>query len=205
MPEGKPPNPYVMAVATAFLTAIVTLTGSYFTSRTQMKQVVTQYQLNMRLAAYGSFLDKVDRAHSPVLSKILNIGTMDQNVATDTEIQELEDILGELIQQNAIPDLYWQLNSDLKIVRLSGSLHIQELSEDLLKVLVGRYSEIDILKYPISMQEYYREVVGSRTEVIDFGLEKRLSDSVRISIFLVGRFFDHLVNAMHEELKGIKE
>jgi hypothetical protein len=158
MLDRKGPNPYLMAVLTAFLTAIVTLTGNYFTSRAQMSQFLAQNQLNMRRSAYSSLLEKLDRVHSPVLSTILNVGSMDHHVSTDMEIQELEEILYEIRQKNKLTDLYWQLNSDLKIVRLNGSQQIQDLSDDLLKVLALRYDQINISKYPKSLQDFYKEI-----------------------------------------------
>lgn len=150
-----------MAVVTAVLAALSALAGTYFTARTQMEQFFVEHQLNMRRSAYTAFLERVSRVNSPVLGAILNIGSMDQNVATDSEIQELENILHQLLREKKIPDLYWELNSDLKIIRLNGSDKVRDISEDILRVLALRHSEIDILKYPRSVQDYYALLLQS--------------------------------------------
>src|SRR6266511_784391 len=190
LPHQASPNPYVMAVLTAFLAGIVALAGSYFTARAQMKRFFVEHQLNMRRSAYTAFLERVDRVHSPVLSVILNIGSMDRNIGTDSEIQELEDTLHQLLRERKIADLYWQLNSDLKVIRLNGSQQVRELSEDLLKVLAQKYHEIDILRDPRPVQEYYALVIEHHKKSGAYGWEERLTEEERISVLLAARLFD---------------
>ncbi len=125
----KQPNPYVMAVFTAVLAGAFSVLGTYFTAQFQAKHAIAQKQLEYRAQSYAAFLEKIDRSRSPEIGQLLSIGSLAERVATDSEIQNLEDQLAVLLRKAPIQDLYWKLNNDLNLVRLHGSDRVRRVCD----------------------------------------------------------------------------
>jgi hypothetical protein len=190
-----------MAVFTAVLAGIFSVVGSYFTTQIQTKYAIVQKQLEYRAQSYLGFLEKVDRSRSPVLSQILNIGSLAERVATDSEIQNLEDHLADIFKKADIQDIYWQLNSDLNVLRLHGSTRVRRMCDDILKALSLRDFEIDWSSYSAEVSQFYAKWRDAQRNGIPYGWEPKISDNERLMVVVIGKLFDLLIGELRNELQ----
>jgi hypothetical protein len=196
----KQQNPYAMVVFTAVLAGIFSIVGSYFTTQIQTKYAIVQKQLEYRAQAYSGFLEKIDRSRSPVLSQILSIGSLTERVATDSEIQDLEDRLADIFKKTDIQDLYWQLNSDLNVLRLHGSTRVRRMCDDILKALSLKDSEIDWSFYSAEASQFYTEWRDAQKQGLSY-TEPKISDDERLMIVVLGKLFELLIDELRHELQ----
>jgi len=197
----KQPNPYVIAVFTAVLAGAFSVLGTYFTAQFQAKYAIAQKQLEYRAQSYAAFLEKIDRSRSPEIGQLLSIGSLAERVATDSEIQTLEDQLAVLLRKAPIQDLYWKLNSDLNLVRLHGSNRVRRVCDDILKALALREFEIDWSVYPRDVSQLREKWAGIQKEGITYGWQPRISNDKRLMIIVVGKLFELLVTELRNELQ----
>jgi hypothetical protein len=106
MSTHQQPNPYVMAVFTAVVAAMLSVVGSSYASRAQLRQALMQKELDLRREVYLAFLAKVDRRSGPLMSEILGIGSLADRVTTDGSVQALEDRLDALLKGRQPQTLY---------------------------------------------------------------------------------------------------
>ena len=85
------PNPYVLAVLTALLAGFFSIAGGWYISNRQIDALILEERLVARRQAYQIFVENVSWRSSPELSQLLHLGALVDRVATDGEIQELED------------------------------------------------------------------------------------------------------------------
>ena len=197
----KQQNPYAMAVFTAVLAGIFSIVGSYFTTQIQTRYAIVQKQLEYRAQAYSGFLEKIDRSRSPVLSQILTIGSLVGRVAADSEVQNLEDRLADIFKKADIQDLYWQLNSDLNVLRLHGSRRVRRVCDDILKALSLQDSEIDWSLYSAETSQFYREWRDTQKQRLSYGWEPKIADDERLMIIVIGKLFELLIDELRHELQ----
>jgi hypothetical protein len=197
----KQQNPYAMAVFTAVLAGIFSIAGSYFTTQLQTRSAIVQKQLEYRAQAYSGFLEKIDRSRSPVLSQLLSIGSLAERVVTDSEVQSLEDRLADIFKQSDIQDLYWQLNSDLNILRLHGSTRVRRMCEDILKALSLQDSEIDWSFYSAEASLFYTKWRDAQKQGQPYGWKPKISKDERLMIVVVGKLFELLIDELRHELQ----
>lgn len=197
----KQQNPYAMAAFTAVLAGIFSVVGSYFTTQIHTKYHIVQKQLEYREQAYLVFLEKIDRSRFPVLSQILNTGSLAERVATDSEIQNLEDRMADIFKKADIQDIYWQLNSDLNVLRLHGSTSVRRMCDDILKTLSLRDFEIDWTFYSAEASQFYAKWRDAESKGIPYGWEPKISDDERLMIVVIGKLFDLLIGELRNELQ----
>lgn len=94
-------HPYVLAMFTAVLSAVLSVTGFYFTSKIQAAAAIEQKRFEYRSEAYNAFIKSVDAKNSPTIAQLLNLGKIAEHMATDSEIQKFEGRLAELSKENA--------------------------------------------------------------------------------------------------------
>jgi|SRR5947208_3985272 hypothetical protein len=90
--------------------------GAYVIAKIQARHARAAKALEYRAQAYAGFLQKLDRERSPLVNRLLNIGSLADRVATDGEIQALEDRIADLLKQLDPQEAYWQLNSDFNLL-----------------------------------------------------------------------------------------
>jgi hypothetical protein len=201
-PKSRTPNPYAIAVLTAVLAGLFAVIGGYFTSAFQARHAIAQKQLEYRVTAYSSFLDKTNLNNAPAISQILNIGQMADHVATDGEIQAFEDRIADLLKKQDAHDLYLQLNADLNLLRLHGSGRVQKTCEDLLKALMLRDFEIDWKSYPPDVAEYHDKWKAAQEKGIAYGWEERVSPEERLMVITMAKLTQVLIQQLREGIHG---
>lgn len=196
------PNPYLMAVFTAFLAGLFSIVGSYYTGKFQAERAMTQKQMDYRISAYGAFLERTDRAGEPVISQLLNVGSIAEHLATDSEIQAFEDKIAHLLRSHDIQDIYWQLNTDLNMLRLHGSKRVAEISDDLLKALLLRDSEINWSMYPDETTKAHESWKTAQINGIAYGFEGRVDSDERLMVISISILTKALIEQLREEIHG---
>ncbi|MFC7518021.1 hypothetical protein ACFQUU_23710 [Herbaspirillum sp. GCM10030257] len=201
-PQSPAPNPYAMAVLTAVLAGLFAVIGGYFTSAFQARHAIAQKQLEYRVAAYSSLLDKTNLNNAQAISQILNIGQMADHIATDGEIQAFEDRIADLLKKQGTHDLYLQLSADLNLFRLHGSGRAQRTCDDLLKALMLRDFEIDWKIYPPDVGEYHEKWKTALENGTAYGWEERVSSDERLMVITMAKLTQLLIRQLKEEIHG---
>jgi hypothetical protein len=196
------PNPYLLALLTAVLAGLFSITGGYFTASFQAKNAVLQKQLEYRAQAYTTFLEKIDKTRAPLLAELLNIGSLANNVGSDGEIQELEDRMGALLDKAKPSDIYWQLNSDFNILRLHGTPSVRETCQNLLKVLSFRHWEVNWSTYSPVIQNYYKRWRKIQDKGVVYGWEAKILPDERLMLILTAQLFEVLLGQLRDELRS---
>lgn len=194
-------NPYFVALLTASLAGLFSIIGGYFVSGFQAKNTTEQKQLEFKVSAYTLFLDKTDENKSPVINQILNIGLTAENLATDSEIQAFENRLGTFLEKNDTQDLYWQLNSDLNILRLHGSARVTVICDDLLKALLLREHEIDWSFYPKDVISSHDAWKNLQAHGQAYGWEEKITPDERLMFISIAKLMNVLVLQLRNEMQ----
>ena len=151
-------NPYLIALFTAITTGTFSIIDLYFTINIQTDSIIKQKQFEYRAPTYNSFLTTVNRNKYPLISDILSIGQLTKHVATDMEIQILENKFGKLASSNREYNISLQLNSDINILRMHGSNIVRQYCDDILTILALRESDVNWSKYTEEINE--NEIYG---------------------------------------------
>jgi hypothetical protein len=167
----------------------------------QLEQILIEKDIDLRKDVYLLFLNKIDRSNDPVISEMLNIGSLADKVKTDSEIQELENRLHNLVSEHSVYDIHWQLNSDLNILRLRSSKRVKSHAEDLLNALTLNFSEIQIKNHSAEIQTYYKKWREIQRHGISYGYEERITPEQRFSIIISSKLLQSLIQTMNEEVK----
>ena len=194
-------SPYKLAFITALLAGIFSSIGGYFLSNIQAEHVMKAKQFEYRVLAYQSFLQKIDRKRSPLISQLLSIGSLADTVATDGEIQTLEDNIYKLLQELNTQEAYWMINNDFNILKLHGDIKTRAYCEDILLLISLRDFEINWSKYPIKIQTYYKKWIETQDKGIAYGWEERISNDERLMVIMIGKMFDALILHMNQKSK----
>ena len=190
-----------MAFLTAILSASLSIVGGYFIAGFQAKHAVAQKLLEFRLQAYGTFLEKIDRNKSPTISQLLNIGAMADNVTTDGEIQSFENRLSALLSNNDEQELFWQLSSDLNILRVHGSKRVSQINEDMLDALSFRSEKIDWDGYPPDIAAFYKRWKMAQQHGAVYGWTAQISDDQRLMIVVLAKLMQVLLSQLRAEVQ----
>ncbi len=194
------PNLYLLAFFTALFAGLFSIVGNYYLSKDQIKQVLPEKDLDLRKEVYLSFLSKIDKSNDPVISEMLNIGPFADKVGTDSQIQDLEDKLHNILSRNDTYDIYWRLNSDLNILRLRASDRVKIRADDLLNALSLNFDAIQIKNHSAEVQAYYKKWWEIQREGIPYGFEEKITLEERFSIIISGKLLQSLIQAMNEEI-----
>jgi hypothetical protein len=193
-----------MILVTAILTGLSSFVAGYFSANFQARQVVAQKQLEYKVGAYGAFLDKTDRSRAPSISQILSIGAMADHLATDAEIQAFENRIAGLLKKHDSQDLYWQVNSDLNVLRLHGSVRVAKTCDDILKALLLRDEEIDWADYPQEVTEFHNRWKMSEEKGITYAWEEKISGEERLMIVTIAKLTQVLIQQLRLEIHATK-
>lgn len=192
------PNAYLMAFFTALLAGLFSLAGSYVIARFQARQATVAKSLEYRTKAYTDFLTKIGE-RSPLIGRLLNIGSLADRVVTDGAIQEFEDRVAELFVELDLHATYAELNSDFNFLRLHGDEATERICRDILALLSFRDGEVDWSKYPQETQLYYQQW-RTNQEGPAYGWDPSITNDQRIMVIMVAKLFDELVSHLRGEL-----
>lgn len=195
------PNPYVLVVLTATLSAVLSVGGGYFTSAFQAQHAIAQKQLELRSQAYGAFLDKIDYRRSPVINEILSVGKMVDSLGTDSEIQGFENHLAGLLTKLDKQRLLWQFKSDLNILRIHGSKRVLEITDDILAAMALHSDEIEWKTYPPELAAFYERWRSVQQNGVPYGWEPRVSSEQRLMIAVIAELTEVLLNQLRVEVQ----
>ena len=190
-----------MAVMTAALAGLFSVIGAYFVAGVQARYALAQKQYEYRAIAYGAFLDKAGRYRAPAISQVLYIGAMAEHLATDSEIQEFENHIGEFLSEHGGFDLYWQLSEDLDMLRLHGSDRVSGICSDILHALTLRDDQIDWSLYPQNVVAFHDQWKAAQDQGIAYGWEERISADERLMIVTIAKLTQVLVQQLRLELR----
>jgi hypothetical protein len=199
----KNPNPYLMAVMTAFLAGLISAASGYFISDLQAKHAIEAEQYEYRLKAYMSFLEKIDRKNSPFISQLFAIGDMAKHVATDSEIQAYEDKTHDILSKIKTEDVYCQLNNDFSILRMFGDKKTSQYCDDILLIVNYKIHLVEWKQYPLFVKHIYEKCLKNE-KGIAHGYEARVSDEDRTMIIMLREIFNLLIEHIRHEIKNEK-
>jgi hypothetical protein len=191
-----------MALFTALLAGIFSLSGAYVIAKIQARHATTAKALEYRAQAYSGFLQKLDWERSPLVSRLLNIGSLADRVATDGEIQALEDRIADLLKQLDPQEAYWQLSSDFNLLRLHGDIITDKFCSDILALLSFRHHEVNWAQYSKQTQDYYRKWRKNQNERIAYGWEEKVDKEERFMVVMVSRLFNELIDHLRSGLRS---
>lgn len=194
------PNPYLLAFFTVLFASLFSTVGNYYLSKGHINHALLEKDFDLRREVYLSFINKIDKSNDPTISELLNIGSLADNVFTDSEIQRFEDRLHNILSRNSTYDIYWRLNSDLNILRLRASDRVKARADDLLNILTLNFHEVQIKNHSTEVQAYYSKWQEIQHDGIVYGFEERISPEQRFSIILSSKLLQSLIQAMREEL-----
>lgn len=197
---SQPPNPYALAIFTAVLSGILAVIGSVYTADFQAKQALLQKQFEYRVIAYTAFLDKIDNSKMPALSQMLNLGAMVAHLGTDADFQMFEDRVADLLKKNHSYDVYLQLNSDLNVLRMHGSMQVAEICDDLLKSLLLNDSQINWSKYPPEVLKIHDHWNNSQKTGSNYGVTERITSDERMMIVMTSKLTQILIKQLRNEM-----
>jgi len=200
--SNKHPNPYVMAIFTAILAAGFATLGTYYTHQKQTQKFLLEQRLGSRKQAYTLFLEKIDREKSPLLSRLLHLGSVAEHLATDGEIQTLEDAFEQITVALQSYDLYWQLSNDMSILRMYGSRTVVEYANDLLDLTSGKYWQISLQKYPRDVQVYFHKWKKHAALGVAYGWKERITSDERLTLILTARLFRNILETIRAEFEN---
>jgi hypothetical protein len=198
---GKQPNPYLIAIFTAVLAAGFSILGSHYTYKKQTEKLLLEQRLGIRKHAYTLFLEKIDREKSPLLSRLLHLGSAADHVATDGEIQTLEDAFEKMALALQSYDVYWYLSNDMSILRMYGSRRVVEYSKDLLNVTTGQYWQISLKGYPRDVQVYFHKWKKIQATGGAYGWKEKITSEERLTLILAARLFRNLLDTIRAEFE----
>jgi hypothetical protein len=195
-------SPYLMALFVALLSVMGTVITSIQTASLQSKQSITERKAVCQKTEYVNFLSRIDRKSDLVISEILSIGALADKVTTDSEIQTLENHFSKLVERNSLQAIYVRLNSDLNLLRLCGSKEVNQRAEDLLNMLVGDFSAIDVSHYPASFRQYYYHWLElQQGQYRAYVWEERILPEERASLILISAMLRQLLAAMNADIE----
>jgi hypothetical protein len=195
----KEVNPIYLAILTAVLSGILSISGFYYTSKIQTKSQLIQKRYEYKAIAYNTFLSAITKNKSPIIPQILSIGDLVRHVATDAEIQALEDKFESLVKLNYTYEISWQLESDFNVLRLHGSEKVKRYCDDILTILAHRQFSIDWSQYPKQLQLFRTKWIENQTEEA-YGYELKVSDDERIMMILLSATYRNLIDQLRHEL-----
>ena len=194
-------NQIYLSIFTAVLASALSIIGFYITSKIQIKNDKIQRQFEYKVSAYQSFLNATSKTQSPVIAEILGIGELVKHVATDNEIQRLENSFEKLASLNDEYGISWQLDNDFNILRLHGSKKVCDNCEDILTVLALRESSVDWTKYPIELQKFRKNWIDNQKGEA-YGYELKVNDDERIMFILLSSLYKNLLYQLQTETKN---
>ncbi|MDX4069759.1 hypothetical protein [Aliarcobacter skirrowii] len=190
MKKSKKSNSYLSLIITGLITTVFSTCSAY---------VLFKYQSNYEYKnqAYKLFLEKIDLNNSPIMNKILNLGSLADFVATDGEIQDLENGMYELLNSHSRNEIYLMLNNEFNILRLYGDKKTKRYCEDILLLLNDQAHIINWGNYEPSINLYYKQLESTRGG-ISMGYEQMISDDERINLILISKLFKVLLNHINK-------
>ena len=195
----SPQNPYVIAILAATLAGFFSVVGGYFAASFHARHAIAQKRFEYRVEAYGVFLDKISR--NKIISQLISIGGMADHLATDSEIQDFEDRIGQLLKRHDAEELYWRLDTDLNILRLYGTIRVIEICDDILKALVLRDEEIEWKSYSPEIVAFHNEWKMSQQKGVAYGWEERISVEERLMVVTIAKLTQALINQLRLEIQ----
>ena len=196
------PSPYSIAILTVILSGFFTIVGFYLTAKWQFQIAITEKRYEYRMNAYNSFLSAISRNNSPIIAEILNIGELSKHVATDAEIQVLEDKFSELSKLNNEYKISWQLDSDFSVLRLYGSDLVRQYCDDILSVLVLREYDVEWNNYPKELVSLKNIWVKYQENGIAYGWEEKVTGEERVMFVILSAMYKNLLTQLRNELYG---
>lgn len=197
------PNPYIIAILTAVLAAILSVVGGYFTSKIQTENAILEKQFEYRASAYNSFLESVTPEKSPMLAKMLSLGKEMNFVHTDGEVQSLENESEKLMKEYYASDLAWKLDYHFNILRVHGSEKVRKYCDDINLVLNKSEYQVDWSKYSPKIQKeyaYWAEISKTEANPADDYVDPKIMSQERMMIEMSSVLYAALIEQLNSEL-----
>ena len=194
------PNPYLVAVFTALLSAVFAIIGFYFTAKLQAENVIIQKQYEYKATAYSAFLSSINKNTSPVIAEILSAGELSKHVVTDEDIQSLEDKFGRLAALNYEYKISLRFDSEFNILQLHGSEIVRRYCEDILSVLALREQSVNWNDYSKEITQLRDRWLAIQINGIAYGWEEKVSDEERVMYVLLSALYKNLLTQLRTEI-----
>jgi hypothetical protein len=177
------PNAYYIAFFTALLSGGFSVVGSYYTSSYQANMAITQKQFEYKSQAYSAFLEKLNKSNSPQIHKIYTLSKSVELASTDMENEMLDQNL-DLLGVDEFEEVYDQFDNSFNLLRIYGSKDVNIICDDILNVISGRLSQLDLDKYKGEAKSRLVSLINWRIED-DLGLALEARKKLNLLIVLL--------------------
>mgnify|MGYP000326560431 CR=1 FL=1 len=191
------PNPYIYLLVWGLVAFVASIAGSYLGSEWQLQNTKDEIRFKARHEAYTAFQEAMKQ---PPLAGLLALGRRANEVATDSQIQNLEDRMSALVSNNGVEKFYRIVNAECGSLRVTASGAVRDGCEDVLKVLAHRVNGVDWSKYSEKVQDYKERWVRTTEKGRAYGWQKKVSNNDRLAILISSRLLKALGARMNREL-----
>jgi len=189
-------QPYVLAV----FTGILAIFPNYVATCLTNEQAVEQRQRELKASSYAGFLGKIDQQTSPRFNQLLRLGSMIENIATDSEIQFFENSAAQLLTNHDAHQLHWEFTSASAQLRLFGSQRVIEICNDIEKAILQNDYAIDWSLYPPETAPFHKNWGKTHEIGHAYAIEEKISADQRLMIATVVKLTEALIAQQRLEL-----
>jgi hypothetical protein len=188
------PQPYLVALWSAFLAALVSGIGHLLADSKATKE------MTVKDATYLLFLKQFNQRDLPELTRLVSLGHQMPKLATDSEFQDFEYQARKLLKNQGIHKLQWQFDTVSVALRIGGSLAIRKLLDDIEKAMSAREDEIDWQVYGQGVADFYRQRRQAEETGSPYGYDELTTSEERLMIATTGVLFELLFEQMRSEV-----
>jgi hypothetical protein len=188
------PQPYLVALWSAILTALFSAFGHLFEESKAAKEMA------VKDATYLLFLKQFNQRDLPELTRLVSLGHQMPKLVTDSEIQDFEYQAEKLLDNQGLHKLQWQFDTVSIALRIGGSLAIRKLLDDIEKALSSREDEIDWQAYGQGVANFYRRRLLAEETGSPYGYDELTTSEERLMIATTGVLFELLFEQMRREI-----
>jgi len=188
------PQPYLVALWSAFLAALVSGIGHHLAENKASKEMA------VKDATYLLFVKQFNQRDLPELTRLVSLGRQMPKLATDSKIQNFEYQAEKLLKNHGIDKLQWQFDTVSLALRIGGSLAIRKLLDDIEKALSSREDEIDWQAYGQNVANFYQRRLQGEETGSPYGYDELTTSQERLMIATTGVLFELLFEQMRREI-----
>lgn len=200
--------PLIISIATSLTTGILTFLITYFSlsykHNLEIAQTIQNQNFALKKETYIHFVRSITSAEDKFgVYQLINIGSLEESVATDGEIQALEDKFQETRDKLYDFDVDIALQAALAELLVGGSLEVRTIAEDIMKVFHRQEYHIDLSRYSKDFQKSYEEWEQIQQDGVAYGWEEKISGYERFRIIILSKLFSLLLEQMNQEVAAV--
>ncbi|MBU77355.1 MAG: hypothetical protein CMK63_10210 [Pseudoalteromonadaceae bacterium] len=197
--EQRFTHPILIAVITALLACVGSISGVYLSAPILVSQFIEQKNHENRAKAYEAFLMSMSDDKYSASLKLIGLDQMVRNVTTDESTQRIEDNIELLSVENSSDKLFLHLIGNMQALKLHGSKTVDIYIDDFMSVLLGN-------EYLVNWSLHDEYTRGVRNDWINndnpaYGLKEKVSVDERTKFIILSAQYVELVKLLKSELQ----